>query len=240
MHLFYYPHIEGEIFTLDKTESLHCIKVLRLKENDIIYLTDGKGKLCKAQITGPDIKACITQIIEVTKVPQERPYSLQIAISPTKNITRFEWFLEKATEIGIDAVTPVMCQNSERRIIKEERLKRVIISALKQSLKTWMPEIKPFISFEHLVKQEFNGNKLIATGDEPIQNHLGKICHPGLNTLILIGPEGDFNHEEMKLAIQNNFIPASLGKSRLRTETAGLVACHTINLINSIGRVLQI
>ncbi len=235
MHLFYYPHIEEKIFTLDKTESLHCARVLRLRENDIIYLTDGKGKLCRAQIISPDKKACVTQITKVTNVPREREYSLQIAISPTKSIARFEWFLEKATEIGIDSVIPVMCKNSERLIIKEERLKKVIISAMKQSLKSWLPDISPFITFSQLVRESFNGDKFIATGSEPVHNHLGMHCNLGSNTLIVIGPEGDFNQEEMNLALQNNFIPASLGKSRLRTETAGVAACHTVNLINTLN-----
>ncbi len=220
--------------TLDKAEALHCSKVLRMKINDIIHLTDGKGKLCEAQIINPDKNAFVVQITKETIMPRERDYFLHIAISPTKNIQRFEWFLEKTTEIGIDSIIPLMCKNSERRIIKEERLRKVIISAMKQSHKVWLPEIKTFTGFEQLVNQDFSGNKFIATGSEPSGNHLGRLCGKGLDNLILIGPEGDFDQEELKLAMKKNFIPVSLGKSRLRTETAGVVACHTVNLINSL------
>ncbi len=232
MQLFHYPTIEGNTFTLDKNESTHCVKVMRLSTNDIIYLTNGAGKLYKAKITKPDKKACETEILETIDVPAERDWSLHIAISPTKNIERFEWFLEKATEIGTDRIIPILCNNSERRIIKEERLKKVMIAAMKQSLKAWLPEITPFVSFENLVKEQFNGNKFIATGKEPHENHLGRLYEKSSDIIILIGPEGDFQKEEMQLAQHNGFTPVSLGRNRLRTETAGVVACHAVNLIN--------
>ncbi len=233
MHLFYYPSINGDIFTLDKNESAHCIRVLRLNTDDVIHLTDGLGALYKAKIISPDKKACVTEILDVSFFPRERTYSLQIAISPTKNIDRFEWFIEKATEIGTDRIIPLLCNNSERRIIKEERLRKVMTSAMKQSLKVWLPEITSFISLNNLVKKEFDGAKFIATGSEPYDRHLGKLYDKGSDTLILIGPEGDFDPEELTLAKQMGFVPVSLGKSRLRTETAGVVACNTINFLNS-------
>ena len=232
MQLYHHPVIEGKTFTMDKNESHHCVRVMRLSTNDIIYITNGAGKLYKAKITKPDKNACETEIIETIVVPAERDWSLHIAISPTKSIERFEWFLEKATEIGTDRIIPVLCNNSERRIIKEERLKKVMIAAMKQSLKAWLPEITPFVSFENLVKEQFNGNKFIATGDEPHENHLGRLYEKSSDIIILIGPEGDFQEEEMVLAQHNGFTPVSLGKSRLRTETAGVVACHAVNLIN--------
>jgi len=234
MHLFYYPAIEGKYFTLDKVESAHCVKVMRLSKDDIIYLTNGAGKIFKAKITKPDKNACETKILEVQEVSAGRSWSLQIAISPTKNIDRFEWFIEKATEIGTDRIIPLLCNNSERRVIKEERLRKVMISAMKQSLKAWLPDITPFISFENLVNEKFDGYKFIATGNEPHGNHLGRLYSKGSDIIILIGPEGDFQNEEMQLAQQKGFIPVSLGKSRLRTETAGVVACHAVNFINSL------
>lgn len=235
MHLFYNPFIKGDLLTLDKSESAHIIRVLRLSSNDIIHLTDGKGKLYTAKIVKPDVKVCLAEIEKVTEVPRERNYSLQIAISPTKSIERFEWFLEKATEIGTDRIIPLLCRNSERRIIKEERLRKVLISAMKQSLKAWLPEITSFTSFEKLVRQQFNGGRFIATGSETAENHLGRIYDRGSDIIILIGPEGDFRQEEMELAMENGFVPVSLGNSRLRTETAGLVACHAVNLINLLS-----
>jgi 16S rRNA (uracil1498-N3)-methyltransferase len=232
MHLFYYSGIRDSVFTLDNIESAHCAKVLRLSAGDIIYLTDGEGKLYRATIVSPDKKACVARIQEVINVPRERGYQLQIAIAPTRNIERFEWFLEKATEIGADRIIPLLCNNSERRIIKEERLKKVMVSAMKQSLKAWLPDITPLTSFANLVRQEIHGSKFIATGSEPAGNHLGKLYERGSDVLIMIGPEGDFHPDEMHLARQNGFIPVSLGTGRLRTETAGLVACQTINFMN--------
>ena len=236
MHLFYYPTIPNETFTLDKTESAHCVKVLRLKAGDFIHLTDGKGKMYRAGIVNPDFRACSVRIEEITDVPPERSYSLNIAIAPTKNIERFEWFLEKTTEIGIDRIIPLLTKNSERRVIKEERLRKVTISAIKQSLKARLPEIDALTNYEELVSRQFTGQKFIATGSEPPENNLGKLYNKGSDVLVLVGPEGDFNADEMKLAIKNNFIPVSLGRSRLRTETAGLVACHSVNLINNSPR----
>jgi 16S rRNA (uracil1498-N3)-methyltransferase len=231
MHLFYYPCVDQDLFTLDRYESAHCIKVLRLNKNDIIHFTDGAGKICKAKIIKPDNKACMAKIMEVSRVP-ERPFSLEIAISPTKSIERFEWFLEKATEIGIERIIPLMCKNSERRAIKEERLKKVMIAAMKQSLKAWLPEIAPFTRFSDLMEQPSGANRFIATVKATVSDHLANKYIKGSDVLILIGPEGDFQREEMDLARLSGFIPVSLGTNRLRTETAGLVACHTINLAN--------
>lgn len=234
MHLFYYPEIKGNTFTLDKPESAHCIKVLRLTTGDIIHLTNGAGKLFMAKIIKPDKKACTSEILEVYDIPKKQNSYLHIGIAPTKNIERFEWFLEKATEIGTDKFTPLLCNNSERRIIKELRLQKVIISAMKQSLKAWLPEITPLTTFEDLVNRDFQGSKYIATCKAPPDNHIGKIHKKNTNSLILIGPEGDFRKEEVEMALDKGYVPVSLGESRLRTETAGLVACHSINFINSV------
>jgi 16S rRNA (uracil1498-N3)-methyltransferase len=233
MHLFYYPEIKGDSFILNKEESSHCVRVLRLSANDTIHLTNGKGKLYKACIIKPGKHECILSIMEVTEIPKERNYNLSIAIAPTKNIERFEWFIEKSTEIGVDRIIPLLCKNSERKVIKEERLRKVMVSAMKQSLKAWLPEIEPLTSYTEIIHRQFSGNRFIATGSEPWENHLGRLYDKGADAMILIGPEGDFHESEMSLAIHNSFKPVSLGKSRLRTETAGLVACHTINFINS-------
>jgi 16S rRNA (uracil1498-N3)-methyltransferase len=234
MQLFYYPEIKGDLFALDKTESAHCVRVLRLSVNDIIYLTNGKGRMYKACIVNPDRKECTVRIIELTEVPKEREYNLHIAIAPTKNMERFEWFIEKSTEIGIDRIIPLLCNNSERRVIKEERLVKVMVAAMKQSLKAWLPEMSPLTTFSELVQQQFSGYRFIATGSEPVENHLGRLYGKGSDAIVLIGPEGDFQQDEMDLAFRNGFKPVSLGKSRLRTETAGMVACHSINFINSL------
>jgi 16S rRNA (uracil1498-N3)-methyltransferase len=233
MHLFYYPAITGKSFILDKNESSHCIRVLRLVTNDIIYLTNGCGKLYKAKITKPDKKACETEIIEETDIQKERDYSIVIAIALTKSSERFEWFLEKATEIGIDRIVPLLCENSERRSIKTDRLRKIMISAMKQSLKAWLPEITSLITFEDLLRQPHVGSRFIATMSASREDHLARLYPRGSDILILIGPEGDFSDEEIRQANDNGFISVNLGKSRLRTETAGIVACHAINILNT-------
>ncbi len=234
MHLFYSPQSREGIFTLDSSESAHCTRVLRLVTGDTIYLTDGKGRMMKARIIKPDKKACMAEIVEIRDTPTERVFSLEIAIAPTKNTDRFEWFLEKSVEIGIDRIIPLLCKNSERRTIKHERLSKVMIAAMKQSLSTWLPEITPLATFEELVERPFDGTKLIATGSAGSGNNTGKLYKPGSDALILIGPEGDFSDTEMDLAREKGFLPVSLSDKRLRTETAGLVACHSVNLLNEL------
>jgi len=163
----------------------------------------------------------------------KKPYRIHIAIAPTKNIDRFEWFLEKATEIGIDEITPIICEHSERTIIKPERLERVIIAAMKQSIKAFKPTLKQAISFKEFILQPLPGNlKFIAVCEAENRQLLQEVCRRNEEYFILIGPEGDFSPEEINLAKQSGFIPVSLGNSRLRTETAGVVACHICNLIN--------
>ncbi len=233
MHLFYQSEINRDKFTLDPIESAHCIRVLRLKKGDMIHLTDGNGKFYQAKLVNPDKKACIIQITGIRQIPKERNYFLQIAIAPTKRIERYEWFIEKVTEIGVDRIIPLLCINSERRMIKEERLKKVALSAIKQSLRAWLPEISPAVTFRELVRQQHEAKKFIASGSTPEDQHLAKLYEKGTDVLILIGPEGDFHEEEMDMARLHGYIPVNLGKSRLRTETAGLVACHTINLVNT-------
>ncbi len=234
MQLFYTPDITASTYRLGKEESAHCVRVLRLKEGSRIHLTDGRGNLFLAQLLSADPKECIAEIIETIPEYGKRNFYLHIAIAPTKNIDRFEWFLEKATEIGIDEITPVFCEHSERNIIKPERLHKIITSAVKQSLKAYHPVLNEAVKFNQWLTTDFNGKKFIAHCEEEEKKSLQSACQKGENALILIGPEGDFSIAEIKKAIEYKFQPISLGNSRLRTETAGIVACHTINLLNEL------
>lgn len=232
MHLFFTPDITDKNYTLNEIESKHCIKVLRLNVNDHIQLIDGKGNFYEAQIANANPKKCKVDIIKIINEFSKRNHYLHIAIAPTKNIDRFEWFLEKATEIGIDEITPILCEHSERKIIKPERLEKVIISAIKQSIKAYKPKLNEITNYDDFIKQNFDGIKYIAHCEENKKETLKDIYNPSNNALILIGPEGDFSPAEIIYAQQNGFTEISLGGSRLRTETAGIVACHTINLLN--------
>ena len=236
MHLFYDPSVKGHYHTLDQHESAHCVRVLRLKENDIIFLTDGEGHLHKSKIISANPKKCELQVIETLKDYNKSPYYLHIAIAPTKNIDRFEWFLEKSTEIGIDEITPIICEHSERRIIKHERLNKVISSAMKQSLKAYLPKLNEQTNMRDFLKKADNGLNFLANCQEDPANHLFKNCQKGARTTILIGPEGDFSDEEIASAIQAGYKNISLGTARLRTETAGIVACHTVSVFNQTNR----
>lgn len=232
MHIFYTPDITGTHYTLDETESKHCIRVLRLEQGNEIILVDGRGGFFTAQIVDPSPKRCSVKVTRSELNFGSRNFRVHIAIAPTKNIERIEWFLEKSTEIGIDQITPILCRFSERKDIKAERLEKVMVSAMKQSLKAYLPQLAPLTRFNDLVAQPFEGQKFIAHCDEQHRDLLKTMILPNQNYLILIGPEGDFSSEEIKMAIDAGFLPVSLGDSRLRTETAGVVACHTFNLLN--------
>ena len=232
MHIFYAHDINTNIYSLNEDESKHCSTVLRLSVDDLVYLTDGKGCLYKTKIIDNSKKKCIVKIIDIITEYEKRDYYLHIAISPTKNIERFEWFLEKVTEIGIDEITPILSNRSERKVIKIQRLNKVIISAMKQSKKAYHPILNPLTKFEYFVKSRIKGKKFIAHCMKTKKESLKKLYTSKQNALILIGPEGDFSPEEIALAKQNNFLEISLGTSFLRTETAGIIACHTINFLN--------
>lgn len=232
MNLFYNPEINTGRCELSPEESRHCIRVLRLKAGDIIHVTDGVGNLYKTQIIDSNPKKCGLEVVIIEKREKKKSYSLHIAVAPTKNISRFEWFLEKATEIGIDEITPVICENSERTNVKTDRLNKVIISAVKQSLKTFVPVLNEAIPYEKFITRQFKGNKFIAYCSDEYREQLKNFYQKEQDTTILIGPEGDFNQAEIKLAKDHSFLPVSLGDSRLRTETAALAACFTVNLAN--------
>ena len=232
MNLFYSTGIDGDTFTLNSEESKHIVRVLRMKVGDRVRFTDGNGFFYDCSITDANPKACRFNVARKSGGTDKRSYIVQIAIAPTKNISRFEWFLEKATEIGIDKITPLVCVHSERKDINAKRLERVLVAAMKQSLKSQLPVLFPPVKFKELIRSPFSGQKFIAYIDKDITLELSKGYQPGQDALILIGPEGDFSHDEVELAKEQGFIPIKLGPSRLRTETAGVVACHTIHLMN--------
>ena len=234
MQLFYNPEITKDTtqITFDKIESKHIVRVLRKKENDILHITNGFGFLFEAKITVASDKKCIAEIISVEEKPKPWQYYLHIAIAPTKLNDRIEWFLEKATEIGIDEITPIFCSNSERRNIKLDRFEKIIQSAMKQSLKFTLPKINEPLKFTDFINQDFDGTICIAHCEDQQKNTLKSVVNPSEKTTILIGPEGDFSSAEITKALEKEWIPISLGESRLRTETAGLVAVQNVSFIN--------
>lgn len=233
MNLFFVPDITGSSIELNIEESRHCIKVLRLKKGDPVSLINGKGSIFEAVILLPDPKGCILEITKEIKAAPHRNYQITIAIAPTKNMDRFEWFLEKSTEIGIDRIIPLICRHSERKDVKPDRLVKILVSAIKQSGQLYLPELSSPVTFQALMDQYFDGGKMIAHCDSGEKKSLVQAIHPGENLMILIGPEGDFDPSEIKMACEKGYLPVSLGESRLRTETAGVVACHTACLVNS-------
>lgn len=233
MHLFYTPDINGSEYVLSEEESKHCTKVLRLKENDIVYLVDGNGGFYKAAISVISGKKCSLKILETQKDFGKKKYRLHIAIAPTKNIDRIEWFIEKVTEIGIDEITPIICQRSERKIIKTERLEKIAISAMKQSIKAYLPKINEAQNFNEFIKNATSNIKCIAHCLPENKQDFKTLISNEKDLLILIGPEGDFTPQEIQMALVNNFIPVTLGESRLRTETAGIMAAAIINQYSS-------
>ncbi len=233
MQLFYSPTIsENEkLFVFDKEESKHIIKVLRKKESDILFVTNGLGYLFKTEISlASDHKCTVTILSSEKQEPYE--YHLHLAVAPTKMNERYEWFLEKATEIGIQEITPIICEHSERKVIKTDRFQKIIESAMKQSLHYYIPKLNEPIAYKDFIKKEFKGQKFIAHCEETAKKSFKKELKPRENVLILIGPEGDFSVKEIQMALDNKFIPVSLGDTRLRTETAAIVACHSAVLLN--------
>ena len=232
MHVFYTPDIQAHA-ELPEEEAAHAVRVLRLQAGDEVMLTDGKGCFYRAEISTATNKRCLVNILET--LPQAPLWKghLHIAMAPTKNMDRIEWFVEKATEIGFDELSFLNCRFSERKVIKTERIEKIVVSAIKQSLKARKPVINEMVGFGRFMQREFAGQKFIAhcyEGEKPL---LKDVLQPGEDSVILIGPEGDFSREEVEKAEAMGFRSISLGKSRLRTETAALVAVHTMNLFNS-------
>ena len=233
MQLFYNPEITENTsqFSFSKEESRHIVKVLRKTINDKLQITNGKGWLFMAQINSADIKKCVATIV-AKDLKAKRKYNLHLAVAPTKMNDRYEWFLEKATEIGIDSITPIICDHSERKIIKPERFEKILQSAMKQSLNCYLPKLNEAITFKNFISQKFNGDLFIAHCEEAHRKSLKNELKAKHDITILIGPEGDFSVKEIEMAIQNKFIPVTLGETRLRTETAAIVACHSVAFLN--------
>ncbi len=234
MQLFYQPDISenDKQVIFPKEESRHIVKVLRKKEGDILNVTNGSGFLFKTEIILITPQQCIAKIFEV-EVEKKPDYYLHLAVAPTKMNDRYEWFLEKSTEIGIQEITPVICEHSERKFVKSNRFERVLQSAMKQSLHFSIPKLNEPLSVSEFIQSDIKGAKYIAHCEEDKKRiSLKSLIKPKQNSTILIGPEGDFSLSEIELAMDNGWIPVSLGKSRLRTETAAIVACHTVALTN--------
>ena len=231
MEIFYSPTFSESNPVLDEQESSHCIQVLRHRVGDAVDVTDGKGHHFKGSITEAHHKRCRIAVDSVQQVADVFPF-LHIAVAPTKNMDRIEWFAEKATEIGVNAISLLLCRHSERKNIRADRVDKVVVSAMKQSQKFFKPQVNDLLDFKKFVTQPFDGLKLIAHCHEGEKQPLKTIYQSGQNALILIGPEGDFSLEEVNMALKNGFVAVSLGDSRLRTETAALVACHTVRVLN--------
>ena len=236
MQLFYAPDITLPRYTLNEEESKHCIRVLRMRLDDELHITDGKGNLYRCKVVDDNVKRCTVEVVHTTQNYEPLPYKLTMAVAPTTNFDRFEWFLEKATEVGIYEVFPLECDHSERRQIKIDREEKVITSAVKQSLKAYHPTLHTMTSFKEVVTMPFEGDKFIAHCNDALgeREYLGKLVKKEGNTQILMGPEGDFSQEEITFALDNGFKAISLGKERLRTETAALVATVITSTINKL------
>lgn len=236
MQLFYAPEISLPSYTLPEEESKHCVRVLRMTVGDELHLTDGKGNMYRCKVVSDNVKRCEVEVVETWPEYERMSYGLTMCVAPTKNIDRFEWFLEKATEIGISEVYPLECDHSERRQIKLEREEKVITAAVKQSLKAYHPVLHDLTSVRDIIAMDFEGEKYIAHCDSSFgeRPYLGNLVKKGANTLILIGPEGDFSKEEINFALQNGFKAISLGRERLRTETAAVVATTVVATINKL------
>jgi 16S rRNA (uracil1498-N3)-methyltransferase len=233
MQIFYAPDISGSTYTLDENESKHLIRVLRMTKGSGVRLIDGKGNLYEGIISDPDQKKCTIEITGKVTDFEKRNYKLHIGISPLKNPERFEWFVEKCVEIGIDEITPLICKNTEKPGIKSERVKNLIISAMKQSLKATKTVLNESCYFKDFIGMNSEAVSMIAhCNGSLIRSRVSDIYSKGRNAIILIGPEGDFTKEEIDSAINSGFIPIHLGTSRLRTETAGIAVCHSIYFMN--------
>ncbi len=230
MNLFYSPHIQGETHLLEEQESKHAIRVLRLLKGEKVVLVDGFGGWYEAVIEEDHPKRCLLRIQSRKQNYQEMEYSLHLAVSPTKKLERFEWFLEKSTEIGISEITPLICHRSERKQLKMERLERILVSAMKQSLKAYKPLLNDPVSFEEFMKLEHRGARGIAYCKGSDRVGIEQLGPAGPYTL-MVGPEGDFTEQEVSRALEAGFAPFHLGPSRLRTETAAVYITASISTL---------
>lgn len=225
--------IQNNVAILNEDESLHCVKVLRHKVGDIIQVIDGNGTRAIGKIEAAHAKQCAVSLSEKEVVKQTRQYKIHIAIAPTKNIERIEWFVEKAVEIGVDEISFIKCKNSERTVIKDDRLKKVAEAAVKQSQQAFIPKLNSLVDYKEFIKKDTSDIKLIAHCEKESKQHLKQYITSNKSYTILIGPEGDFTKDEIVIALSTSYIPVALGDTRLRTETAGLFACNALAVINS-------
>ncbi|MEG1266762.1 MAG: 16S rRNA (uracil(1498)-N(3))-methyltransferase [Myroides sp.] len=234
MQLFYAPDIDNETneFVFDKEESKHIVKVLRKSEGSILHITNGKGFLFICEIILASEKKCVVRINE-SQFTEPRSFRIHMVVAPTKMNDRYEWFLEKAAEIGVDEITPIICDHSERKIIKTERFDKILISAMKQSNQMYLPVLNEPIKLTDFLSKEISGQKFIAHCEESDKVELKDRIKIQQNYTLLIGPEGDFSTNEINKALANGYLPVALGSTRLRTETAALVGCHTFVLANN-------
>lgn len=253
MYLFYTPDI-ASVHTLDEQESAHCVRVLRHTRGDEIHLTDGRGQMYVARITNPHPKHCEFEVLSCERQVKTHRCHIHLAIAPTKNMERIEWAIEKCTEIGVDEITPLLCRFSERKQLRLDRLEKIILSAAKQSLTAYIPQLHPLTSFDDLLASLQDAHQPAAPlcyiahcykqDKRQLADELQRVLSDATyraslqadepHILLLIGPEGDFSPEEVDSALARGFIPVALGDSRLRTETAGIVACHTAVLLTSL------
>lgn len=231
--LFFCPDILTNP-VLSEQESQHCVKVLRTREGERLTVTDGRGFFYDCELVQAHPKQCLVAIRQQSEIARNRSFTLHVAFAPSKQMDRNEWFVEKATEIGIDRFTPLLCDRSERKEIKNERLQKIAIAAMKQSMQAHLPEIEEMNRFNDVVTCSFQGRKFIAHCHDGPKKPLAGSYKKGENALVLVGPEGDFTEEEVARAIELGFEPVSLGDTRLRSETASLVSMHTIHVINNI------
>jgi 16S rRNA (uracil1498-N3)-methyltransferase len=229
MQLFYQPDILNGVTELDPEESRHAIKVLRKTEGDLLRLVDGKGHFFTATITEANFRRCRFEVLETEKEKQRDGFR-HIAIAPTKNLDRIEWFVEKSVEFGVDRISFVLCQNAERNVLKTDRLIKKAVSAMKQSLKARLPQIDEMVKLQSFLSHCDLPHRYIAYVDFDNPIHLRELVEPGQHSVVLIGPEGDFSEQELQQAISSGYRKVTLGESRLRTETAGLAAVHILNL----------
>jgi len=234
MQLFFNSDIKptDATFTFDSNESKHIIKVLRKKNGDELWITNGSGYLFEAKIINDNIKKCEVELIS-SKKTHAKSHWLHMAVAPTKMNDRFEWFIEKATEIGVDEITPIICDRSERKVLKLERMQRVLESAMKQSLQTYLPKLNEPTHLNEFLEQTVGGLQFIAHCEDSERHELKRRVLADQNITILIGPEGDFSPDEIKTAMKKGYAPVSMGKTRLRTETAAIVACTIVASINN-------
>ncbi|MDM9632584.1 16S rRNA (uracil(1498)-N(3))-methyltransferase [Robiginitalea aurantiaca] len=234
MNYFFHPTLDSSVsqFAFSPEESRHIVKVLRKKEGDLLHITNGKGYLFTSEITLADPKKCVGRVLDTKKTHPSR-FELHLAVAPTKRLERFQWFLEKATEIGVSEITPIYCKRSERDKLSMERMQRVIQEAMKQSLRTYLPKLNKLTPVSEFLQSDLPDLRFIAHCEADEKVDLKRRVAPDKDIVILIGPEGDFSRPEIESAYEAGFLPVSLGRSRLRTETAAIVACATVNLINS-------